>query len=336
MRQIVAIAVGVVAAAIIALMVHAATFTVPLSGTATTGGTVPPMAARANYTTNAVTADFTQVGGTYGSIGSWLICGGNTSTSGYQFFASTFPNNNDNCSNISIVTDTVDGTSQVLKINDPSSNSEAPQLIWGNMSGPFASISPAFYWKIIARWDSMPALTSTSQPPADWWTGVRYGFTSYSALFENDFWEDTGSGNSNSITNNSAIWQSTSCPSGQLGGGRCFANGSHFNGVCCNDLTHYHTYEILGTTDGSTVYAQCEMIDGNAYFGNNCIQFGTASGMSSSDTHVFTDRSQVMIVGAYESMNGHNGAAYIKRWEVWACANYASSGCTGSLVTTYP
>ncbi len=300
-------------------------------GAQVSGGT-PAQAAAAGFTTQALNADFTIVGGAFSNTATYIDNCGATAT--YRFYLTLFVSvpggggvpNGLPCNATAITTD---GGIQVLHMQAPANqyyelhwpgywlksdglgmpNETYQEIVFRTTNATLVQDgSSSFFFSIIDMWRQGRGVTSSGTfPPGEW--------------NETDFLEVTG------INNTINNW----------GGGLITVqnNTLMFGPVThsTNDLTQYHKLGVLTTSDESTNYWKCTWMD-DVFI--QCINQLQAAAIS----YLQHDNSMVIDLGTGgPTLNGTGNTIsdlYIKSIKIWECPNWQTATCPGTMVDHWP
>jgi hypothetical protein len=285
-------------------------------------GTIPQPAVAAGYTTCianldfTVTASFTSGGNTYqwSNLSSWLSCPGVNAPNAILYLSGDSGSANPQCSDISIATD---GGKQVLKMDLPQANpngSGGDELTGSEDISPGWTIPVGAYFQATLREPNCSAQPSSFHCSNFWlWVHDQGTNTSHVEVdHEEDFTGGAGSflheyvpsGASSSPTFSTAQWPPTST---------------------------YATVGSLVTHNGSTRLADCNYSNGVAV-SSSCQSLAVSSAQVAARNYV------TMSGSAHANTTGLN-ADQIVYWQnvlIFACASWATTNCSGTVITTAP
>lgn len=242
--------------------------------------------------------------------------------------------------NVSVVTDTVGGTAQVLNLFRVSGTGGV-SINWpNNYSNTQGYLSLGHYEKIVFRTD---CATWYENGGSCTYTGSQQGeVAAWSSMantlpfVDEDMWETIYgiaglSGPGWCSYDGYHTGQANDGGIGTSGKSLCYGAGAMSPTV---DMTQYHTLEFLWTNNGSgaSSIVLCNWIDGTF---TACLNDSPPTG----GANIFTDRSRTMYINANRLGGGNSPTNYnlwIKSWQVWACPSVASAVCSGSTLVNGP
>jgi hypothetical protein len=286
---------------------------------------VPAPAAAAGFTTPALNADFSQ--STYSNIATWVDgCGGPTSGLRWLFRVGGAGNFNPSnpCSRLIMETDTTIGKQvlhlQSLAAEGPPGGGVSFWFMWPQLfyTTPTSYLPFERYTQIVFRMSSSSLVTSGSGTSNSWGTFDTIG--GQTNWIEPDMFEvqiNTVDANNTSIYGDGSIEYCNGTP---------FCNGifsSPTNGERAN-MTVYHTFGSLFTSDGTTRFEKCDYLDGTLV---GCAGFNP-NNPSDLTAHAYT------YTGGWGGTGTSNNTdIYIQDVQVWSCANWQSQACPGTVIT---
>jgi hypothetical protein len=319
---------------------------------------IPAPAAKAGFTNCLFAADFTVPGGFWATKSNWLInCNASASqpnqpSTWHMAYVNGLAAQNGwlPCSQVNIVTDTGGGGTQALNETFLNSQQCTGNQCVGSMEYPAVYGGPAgnsnwlateYYSKLTVRYDCQTVTQTTDCSIND---GSNLGeLGMFSTAEGNPDWIDEDGPESD--------WGIDGVPSGQMG--TCLSStdpsssGSEDTAICTNtaaypiipktpqDYTNYHTFEVLFTSNEVDALANCAWIDGvfvdckaRAVSDSMTVEMLTAHGRINDQF--------IGIVGGGTPPWNYDQQAWVTHWEMWTCSNVATSGCPGTLVTTWP
>lgn len=278
-------------------------------------GSIPAPAAAAGFTTQALNADFTVVGGFYSNTANFVDnCG---ATSAQRFYTQIFDGGYASCNTTRIITDPVYG-GQVLLFEQSALN-EVNTLDWpSHYTQPGLSLPNEIYVRATFR-TTTTSMTEGDHKPIDFF--MILNATGYSAWFEPDFLEVCLPGYC--PNNNNSVGGMIDWPMG-------VGNFSSGNTTWNMDLTQYHTAEFLLTSDESTRVYKCTWIDGTFIDCNNIVLHDP------NEYHQHQNALTAWIGAIGGTPYVHLAQFLFKKIEIWECPNYQTTGCPGTMITTWP
>ncbi len=273
----------------------------------------PAQAQAAGFTTQALSADFTVVGGAYSNTATYIDnCG---ATAALRFYLTDFIGQPSGIS-CGATTITTDGGTQVLHIQTPGGSYYQLNYpgYWLKSGG-----SPGFplemYVDITFRIASS-VLAQNINSSVDIWQQAR-GVRSDNTFPPNNWYEPDFL----EIDNNDPR-----CPGGNWAGGLIDQGGAGFGPVTCgtDDLSQYHKLAVLMTSDGSTDLWKCTWMD-DVF--RECIHWPP-----NSVTFPQHDGSLEITVGNLSV----TADVFVKSINIWECASWQTTTCPGTMVTHWP
>jgi hypothetical protein len=280
---------------------------------------VPAPAAAAGLTTQVLNADFSQPA--YSNIANWVDgCGGPTSGNRWTYRFLKNSAGGAPCAYLLMETDSTIGK-QVLHLSVPTSDpTNAYDINWPGVpfTAPVVAFAPEMYVEITTRMSLASLKQTNSAYP--WGGELAIGYDAGANWLEPDFFEVATNPNSNNswvYGDGVAEWVNSAIHNGIF--------SSPPNGLA-TDMSVYHTYGILFTSDGSTNYSKCMYLDGGIL---GCGEFNlTNPNNLKYHNYIFN-----MIFG--NDAGSNNMDIYIQSFKIWACPNSfgTSTLCAGTVIT---
>jgi len=348
---------------LIALADPSATLTVHIGAAG-----VPAPAARAGFTTQALNADFTATSGTYSTLAGFVdTCGASTTPRWYLAYPALNATTQLPCSDLSFVNDTANGgASKVLLVTFPTAawssagtpNTEDAATIsleWPAYS-PYSGSNPCSItgWAAGCLPNEMYAEWRFRIDHAGWDQNFTAGLGTHVATwamgrgrtqptgggFDPTYWTEI---DYMEMVGNSGTTNSPQCTVAPCVDGGMIAQGTGLGGPQTwetLDISQWHTFGVLVTSDESTAIWKCTYIDG--VLNVPCTALTTASGQLPS-SHQYTQHDNVLSL-AYLGTGAGAPPFYnirpvnpIRGWyqyaQIWTCANYQTTGCPGTMIT---